>query len=45
MASESTIVLGMALKNNGHPYISIATNELKKYLLIYIDTFKYTITL
>ena len=44
--SESTVVLsmvGMAPKKNGHPYNSIATNELKS-LLIYTDMFKYTHT-
>ena len=39
----STLYVGMAPKKNGHPYISIATNELKS-LLIYTDRFKYTHT-
>ena len=39
----STLYVGMALKQNGRPYISIGTNELKS-LLIYTDEFKYTHT-
>ena len=43
MGLESTVVLSMhGTEKNFHPYI--ATNELKS-LLIYTDTFKYTITL
>ena len=39
----STLYVGMAPKQNGRPYNSIATNELKS-LLIYTDMFKYTLT-
>ena len=34
----STLYVGMAWKKNGHPYISIASDELKS-LVIYTDKF------
>ena len=34
----STLYVGMAQEKNGHPYISIASDELKS-LVIYTDRF------
>ena len=45
-SSESTVVLSMQgwhRKKNGRPYISIASDE-QKSLVIYTDTFSYTLT-
>ena len=34
----STLYVGMAWKNNGRPYISIASDELKSLLKLYKET-------